>query len=329
MILGIALLGCQPKVEQQQSRIEPEPKNTEIQLIRNEKLTSTGRVPVYISRNQGRSWEPVSEGLNPDIQVSFLEPFGDEILMATDNDGLYISYDNRTRWKPIGSGLPGKKINSLYLGEATFYAGVYGQGLFRSLDKGQTWEAYNFNLPDLRVQSILEVGDLLLVGTDSGIFQLDAQNQFWILSFPHVQVLSLNHYEGKFVAGTNQGSLLSENGPGKWRWINQQGAVHYTILIDQTIIEMVIMGNLNFSNDWGASWQQGIYSPNAGTYVYQVAKVGSQYILSNNYGVSISDDGGLTWSRIFETELMGFFDFLVIDNVIYGGTRSWNESRGK
>ena len=43
----------------------------------------------------------------------------------------------------------------------------------------------------------------------------------------------------------------------------------------------------------------------------------------------VSPDQGKTWQLIYPIETIGFFDFLVKDGVIYGGTRVWDEYRGR
>ena len=103
--------------------------------------------------------------------------------------------------------------------------------------------------------------------------------------------------------------------------------MHYTHNIGQRIIELVLNGDLAYSDDWGANWMQMEYEPRAGSYVYEIMEVGDYQLISNNYGIHQSKDKGLTWEHIFQTESMAFFDLVSIGELVYGGTRQWDEYR--
>ncbi|MEM8900285.1 MAG: hypothetical protein AAGC85_19370, partial [Bacteroidota bacterium] len=271
----------------------------------------TIRKPLLISLDFGKSWQNVSGNLPDDIQASFLELKGEEIVIATDNLGLWLSSENRTTWKEIGKGLPGKKLNALYVDEDDIYVGVYREGLYRSSDEGKTWASLNFDLPNLNVQAVHIYQNRVFVGTDLGIYQLNTQETYWEAVIIGPQVLSLYDYQDKLIAGTSQGSLLSSDIGKSWKWIRQEGAVHYTHNIDQRIYELALNGDLMYSDDWGESWTETFYEPRSGSYVYEIAQVGEILVMSNNYGIHISEDYGVNWTLTYPTEEMGFFDFLV------------------
>ena len=111
------ILSCQP-LPQEQSSIP-------VVKTSSQENEETKRKPILLSSDFGRSWHNVSGNLPDDIQASFLELKGKEIVMATDNLGLWLSSENRTTWKEIGERLPAKKINALYVSGEEIYAGVY------------------------------------------------------------------------------------------------------------------------------------------------------------------------------------------------------------
>ena len=47
------------------------------------------RFPLLVSNDFGETWESATENLPADIQVSFLEPKGTEMVLASDNMGIY------------------------------------------------------------------------------------------------------------------------------------------------------------------------------------------------------------------------------------------------
>ena len=83
------------------------------------------------------------------------------------------------------------------------------------------------------------------------------------------------------------------------------------------------------SYDQGESWTKADYSPQKNSYAYDITSVGSEMILSNNYGIHHSLDQGRSWRLIYPMEDMAFFEFLTVGDRIYGGTRRWDEYRGR
>ena len=295
----------------------------------NSNSTIPKRSLLLTSRDQGQTWQDASYNLPADLQVSFIEPIGEELVIASDNLGVFLSSNNKTSFREIGTTLPGKKINALYISGTTIYVGVYQNGIYKSTDFGKNWDSLIINLPDYRVQAILEFDGKLIVGTDSGIFISEKDRILWAPTSIKTQVVSLYEYDNKIVAGTSQGSLLSQDGGVSWEWINKQGAVHYTHNIKERIWELYLSGGLSYSDDWGKTWLDVVYEPKVGSYIYELVQLDDVLLLSNNYGIHQSRDNGLTWNLIYPNEKVCFFDLVVIDNVIYGGTRLWDEFRGR
>ena len=297
--------------------------------LQNPKSNTKNSIPLLVSDDFGKSWKSISENLPDDIQVSFIEETNGELVLASDNEGIFLSTEDKSKWKSIGAKLPYKKINALHIYRDVIYAGVYQRGIFQTKDEGQTWESLNFDLEDVRVQSILHLDDYLIIGCDDGIFILDEKTNSWIATNVKTQILSIYEYEENLIAGTSQGTLISKDKGKHWEWIRKEGAVHYTRNIGKRIVELALIGDVVYSDNWGESWTQTQYGPREASYVYDIVECGSYQILSNNYGIHRSDDSGETWKHIFKTESMAFFDFICIDDKIYGGTRTWDENRRK
>lgn len=289
----------------------------------------TERAPIYYSNDAGTTWKPMITNLPSEIQASFFSELSGELIFASDNLGLFISESNRTKWKPVGKDLPGKKINALQVYDGKIYVGIYQEGIYMSKDGGEQWISINKNLKDLRIQSILKQKDFFLVGTDSGLLKYDFKQNTWNAVLDGEQVVSLNFDAGKIIAGTTAGVFLSNDNGSSWSSIHQEGALHNTAILDGLIIAMYISGDLYVSGNWGEDWTKSNYRPNASSYVYEVAYIDGLFLLSNNYGVHISNDRGKNWTHIYKEEDFVFLDFLVLNNVIYGGTRDWNERREK
>lgn len=285
--------------------------------------------PVYLSTDGGLSWKAIKAGLPENVQGSFLCPYQDELLLATDNKGIFLSQKNKTSWKDISGNLPGKKINALFAHKKDVWVGVYQQGVFKSDDLGKTWINYSFNLPDVRVQAILIVDDQILLGTDSGLFLLDEITMLWREVFIGTQIVSLNLRGNYILAGTDKGALLSKDAGKTWEEIHRKGAAHNTAILDDQLFLMNISNPLFRSQDWGKTWGEANYGPKEESYIYEMLALGDTYLLSNNYGVHRSEDSGTNWTLIFPEKRFIFFDFVVVEGVIYGTTRNLETWRDK
>jgi hypothetical protein len=73
------------------------------------------------------------------------------------------------QWSPVNNGLPTTVSATIISNAETLYASVYGGGVFKSLDYGDTWTSLNAGLPTTQV-SALEMAPYLLAGTDSGVY---------------------------------------------------------------------------------------------------------------------------------------------------------------
>ena len=303
------------------------PEKLEANTSQDAHLSASFRSPVMVSSDFGKTWEAASNNLPEDTQVSFLEKKGAEIVLASDNRGVFISQGNVSEWKPIGESLPNPKINALHISEEEIFVGVYEKGIYTTKNEGKSWESINYNLTNLAVQSIFKLQDKLFIGTDDGIFTLQPSENTWKPTDVKAQVLSIYEYEGRLIAGTSQGTLLSNDEGKSWEWIRKEGAVHYTHNVENRIVELLLTGELFFSDDWGNTWNAMHYEPTQGSYVYEIIGVNAFQLISNNYGIHQSADQGQSWELIFKTESMAFFDFLSVGDFVYGGTRSWDEYR--
>jgi photosystem II stability/assembly factor-like uncharacterized protein len=276
--------------------------------------------PILISKDQGLSWDDGSN-LSTDIMASFIEPFGDELILATEQHHLYLSKGNISRWKRVGLNLPGNKINALHIADEEILIAVFKNGVFGSSDQGQSWVSYNENLPDLKVLAVLALGNELLVATDSGIYKSTQNRKAWKPVFEGRQAVSLQEKDGHIIAGCTAGVLLSTDEGENWEYIHEKGAIHQTAIVGHSIAAMYISNEVYLSDDWGKSWTKAQYGPSEGSYVYELAAVGEYLIMSNNYGIFRSTDQGKTWTLDFPFDKRVFFDFCVKDGILYGGLR--------
>lgn len=291
--------------------------------------TLFNRQIIYSSSDNGKTWNPAITGLPKGTKASFFEKKGNEIVFGTENKGLFISENNKTKWKDIGEKLPSKKINALHISGEEIYAGLYNEGIYVTNNDGDLWQSLNNGLPNLKVQGILKIKNEILIGTDVGIYKTKENLINWKSKYSGLQILSLQEVNGKIIAGTSSGVLLSNDSGETWKTIHNEGALHYTSVIGENIFALYMSGDVFMSQDFGSSWSNFEYAPRESAYIYELAGVNEYLIMNNSYGVFHSIDNGLNWKHIFNEERFVFFDFIVFDNVIYGGTRPSNEYRNR
>jgi len=99
---------------------------------------------LFISRNQGITWQPAGAGLEKSwIRAVLLDPSAPKRLyVATSDAGIVKSDDDGATWTAINAGLPEKDVRTLALDPQHsdhLFAGLHGAGLFSSVDGGTTW----------------------------------------------------------------------------------------------------------------------------------------------------------------------------------------------
>ena len=171
---------------------------------------------VHRSTNDGQDWEPISPDLtkgeagstetNPLFRnyntVSALAASTADVgflLAGTDDGRLWYSHDNAaalTSWKEVTDpALPDEYVTSVaidqenpdvaYVSFSGFRWGRQTATVFRSADKGVTWENVSGNLPQSPVGRVLPVGEALFAATDVGVYvdfdAADGKHQWFVV----------------------------------------------------------------------------------------------------------------------------------------------------
>ena len=131
---------------------------------------------MYLSSNNGNSWDSINNGLPIGAWIKSLAIRGDTIFAAEKSCmGIYLSTNNGQHWTAVNAGLTGGGLYALALTRSgnNIFAGT-GGGVFLSTNNGNSWTAINTGLTGdaLSVNALAINGDTLFAGTNnSGVWK--------------------------------------------------------------------------------------------------------------------------------------------------------------
>lgn len=259
----------------------------------NNRLWVGGKRGLYISDNEGITWQEKNLGLPEDgLVVTVLTSIGNRIFAGTSGYGVFVSDDGGEHWDERNRGLLNNTLSigtlcQIEQGNSTLYAGTLGAGIFKSTDQGDTWTPINKGLTEPFINAIAVSGnqkDILFAATLSGIFRLRIGEEQWEpmgLKDIRIQTLAASDKQPDvLIAGTwGEGVFRSIDGGITWEASNN-GLSHpfiSTIAIDPEHPEFIYAG----------TWGEGIFS---------------------------SRDEGRTWQKVENTEIAPRINELVIDH---------------
>lgn len=202
--------------------------------------TGTG---VYRWVEAERQWIPVGTGMDR-ILVPGLAIMDDgKLLAATFGKGLYhfdTQHSRSSKWIDSQSTfvdprerLPHRYLRVIAVNQAQhIFLGTQDGGIFRSMDRGQSWSSFSRNLPNDSIRSIVPDHEDVIVGTGNGIFRWKHDQQRWVginAGLTKLAIQSLTMTEtGELYAGTSNGAFRSEDGGAHWTDISQGLGVQLT-----------------------------------------------------------------------------------------------------
>jgi photosystem II stability/assembly factor-like uncharacterized protein len=257
---------------------------------------------VYKSVDDGQTWSPVNGGLY-DLRIyslSISPDFSqDQTVFAGTFKGVFRSTDGGASWQ--FKGMTGWMIRALDISpefavDGEVMAGTFGDGIYKSVDGGDTWTPCGATMTDPNVMAVAfspayaSDATVLAAGRDTGVFQSNDGGAAWTLYDDGLE------------------------------WRTPQSDVHfYTLNIspdfanDGTVFAGMFEGMFR-STDGGKSWHE------ANTYPPHVARalcvspdyVNDGKVFHTTYGAGIqrSADGGATW-EIVNKGLPGRFVYAI------------------
>ena len=170
-------------------------------------------------------WTQLTVG-PPMESVRVLETDGYRLFLGT-HDGLYLSRDHGYTWRLT---LPDRQITAIAVGKNALYAGTSKQGLFRSDNRGVTWQNKSARAPIKQIV-VLRSGTVIAGRYPAGAYisfnrgdSWDDIYDHWLAKLSHLgyNIWSITEFDGYLWASTSSGGIIRTPDKGKtWKWATE------------------------------------------------------------------------------------------------------------
>jgi len=205
----------------------------------NPEILYYGANRIYKSSNRAANWFVISDELTngPGANLTYgtittisVSPLNPELIyVGTDDGNVWVSSPTGFGWTLLSMDLPDRWVtrvaadpieeNTVYVTFSGYRWNEFLPHIFRSVDKGASWQDITGNLPEIPVNDVIidpEDNSTLYVATDAGIFTTTNLGEQWDImgsNLPNVPVndLVLHNQTRKLVAATFGRSMYSYN----------------------------------------------------------------------------------------------------------------------
>ena len=281
---------------------------------------------VYRSQDQGGTW-PVSGSSLTSSEGALAYDAALEIIYAGRWNVVSRSTNGGDSWEQVSTNFPDVGVAALAaIGNGgPLYAGTDGSGVYRSVDGGATWDAFNTGMDAYAVYNFLVVpeGDIYAAGFCTGISRTEWSGTSWT---PLNQGLTdlcckavCRDAAGRLYAGTLDSAVfVSDDGGLNWVPVNsdlgQREILCLLPLGPGEVLAGCYGGGVHRTADAGGTWNpssQGINRTNVTALCLTGA--GTLYTATFGDGVFRSLDDGNTWTPLNN----GIEDYDLFDLIIH------------
>lgn len=237
---------------------------------------------LYVSSNNGDSWQKISSSLFANGNISQIAVVGNIIYLCSDGLGVFSSGDEGLTWTKVSTGLDNLNFTTMHGYDNKIFVGT-NTGIYTSINNGLNWSS-----------------------SSDGI---EANT-----------ILSFAENNGKYFLGTNHGLFASSDNGNTWQV--QASEIIYdpikSILVDGNNVLIGTTNGLIYSANNGVDWtKRGL---NTGGYqIYDITKYKNYYIIATNGGVYMSSNLGASWTRKTSAYPDIHFTLMVKNDTIYSG----------
>ncbi|SDL66718.1 hypothetical protein SAMN05421823_107200 [Catalinimonas alkaloidigena] len=316
-----------PPAQKQERAVRQAGTSVEKQGLAKERKQGIERGLIYFSTDDGATWTNHSKGLPKALHLSDMAASEAWLGVTTQEHGLFLYDFRRHVWQPTPT-LPETKhkLDALAFYHDSFFVGTQGSGVFLSTDEGQSWKPYNQGLSNLTIRRFTEIDHQLFVGTNEGLYVLDAAKHEWraVYRTPHLQVNGITALDGEFYIGTNQGAFKSDQHRKQWQPIMADRALH-NISTDGHTLYALAYNELFTSDDQGLTWISAQKGLPDGLYTFQV-KRSHQAVLAGQWDGVYKRSAVTGWTPSSRGMPLRFpvTELIVHQNLVVASSSSWS-----
>ena len=273
----------------------------DIVKVDNTLIVSAGGGGVYISTNNGASWEPSNEGLPLHPHVYRIASHGDNVYISLYQGGVYRSVDKGSTWSPANNGADRLTFYSLFTNGQEIYAGSADGKLYYSADYGANWSEKNNGLPGNSISGFVSYNSKMYVGTADGLFESVDNGNIWnAINIPGLSpngIQSMTEYNGVFYV-TNDGQMfVSNDNLASWILTPLGGGSTLTNLVgyEGVVYTTNSFGRYYYSSDNGVNWTMG-QNTQTDSSANNILLSNDKLFMLTSEGIFESVDYGSTWA---------------------------------
>ena len=311
-------------------------------------LYAVGSTGLYrLTDDNSTGWTLVNASLPLTPQSEPMAEWGETLYIATQTN-LFASTDRGVTWHVVAPRPRGRAIALLITDpnkvrrprdvQIEMYL-VLADGVFRSIDAGSTWHAFNDGLTAPEIQDAVAIGNVLFLGTRQGLYRLNSSvwEKLRVGQSLSIDSLAIANNKIYFSAekpeNQESGSLFVSDDFGE-SWINITPSgrdlalspltLRFTKLVAVGEVVLALGTDMFRSTDAGNTWEYLGFDRHASTLgIYPAVALDENTVFVAGMPGSIgrSIDGGNTWHPFMTgiTELH-VLDLAQVNNVLYAVT---------
>ncbi|MCX6151868.1 MAG: choice-of-anchor A family protein [Ignavibacteriales bacterium] len=282
-----------------------------------------------VGNSDQNNWKSMNN-FNSNSVVSTLASDAEGNLFAGVVDGSILSSkDGGNTWNKVNN-ISTKSIWSIANNGNELLAGTE-TGLYRSLDKGNTWVSAGLSMQDVRTVTSDNEGSLFASVWGAGVYSSNDNGKTWTsindgLTNLSVQSLLINSNSDLYASTFGSGVVKFNKANSKWNELTIGYDYVWSLTKDSKgVLYAGTYGNgLYRSVDNGENWIK-VNSSLTAKYIYSMTVDGNDNIYASSVanGVFVSKDGGENWKSI-GMDGYGISSMIVnpISNDLFVGTKS-------
>jgi outer membrane protein OmpA-like peptidoglycan-associated protein/photosystem II stability/assembly factor-like uncharacterized protein len=224
-------------------------------------------------------------------------------------------------WQLSNKGLPdtNKIVREFAVNGKTLFAGVFGSGVYRSLDNGATWKPANKGLKNFDIWSLVNNKNTLFAATTQGLFCSTNNAQTWSKASVSADLHSILLLEKTTIVGSLDSILISKDNQKTWRTTyrdTRSWFIKSLIAIGDTIFAGTSGGILR-STDGGETWLPANNGFRYPLEVWALVVNNGVVFAATVDGVYQSSNNGDTWQPTSNRE--NTHSLVVVNGTLYAG----------